>query len=120
MMEYHRLRFALFGNTYQGSKSASIQQMIASIRRYDAELYVDKEYYDFLKLNQHLELAVFALYHRYHRQQVIPLQRTPKGIPMWGSLFGGFFLNLIKNGRLEIIVSKKIRNLHIVHDLIYK
>lgn len=48
-MEYHRLRFALFGNTYQGSKSASIQQMIASIRRYDAELYVDKEYYDFLK-----------------------------------------------------------------------
>lgn len=119
-MEYHRLRFALFGNTYQGSKSASIQQMIASIRRYDAELYVDKEYYDFLKFNQHLELAVFALYHRYHRQQVIPLQRTPKGIPMWGSLFGGFFLNLIKNGRLEIIVSKKIRNLHIVHDLIYK
>ena len=62
MMEYHRLRFALFGNTYQGSKSASIQQMIASIRRYDAELYVDKEYYDFLKLNQHLDIRATKLF----------------------------------------------------------
>ena len=61
-MEHCRLRFALFGNIYQGKKSASIQQVLASISRYDAELYVDREYYDFLKLNQHLDIKAARLF----------------------------------------------------------
>ncbi len=55
-MEHQKLTLALFGNTYQAKKSASIQKVLASIAQSGAELYVDREYYDFLKNNQRLEM----------------------------------------------------------------
>ena len=55
-MEHRRLRFALFGNIYQARKSASIQKVLSCIANHDAELYVDMEYYYFLKDNQHLSV----------------------------------------------------------------
>ena len=61
-MEHNKLRFALIGNIYQGKKSASIQQVLSSISRYEAELYVDMEYYYFLKDNQRLEIKAAKLF----------------------------------------------------------
>ena len=55
-MEHQRLRFALFGNIYQAKKSASIQKVLTCIANYGADLYVDKEYYDFLRDDQHLDV----------------------------------------------------------------
>ena len=55
-MEHNKLRFALFGNIYQGKKSASIQQVLSCINSHEAELYVDMEYYYFLKDNQRLDI----------------------------------------------------------------
>ena len=55
-MEQRRLRFALFGNIYQAKKSASIQKVLSCIANYGAELYVDMEYYYFLKDNQRLDV----------------------------------------------------------------
>jgi len=62
-MTQRKLRFALFGNIYQAKKSASIQKVLSTIARYGGELYVDMEYYYFLKDNQQLEVnatKVFA------------------------------------------------------------
>ena len=53
-MEHPRLKFALFGNIYQTKKSASIQKVLACLSEHDAEIYVDKEYYDFLTLDQRI------------------------------------------------------------------
>jgi len=61
-MEHSKLRFALFGNIYQGKKSASIQQVLSSISRHEAELYVDMEYYYFLKDNQRLDIKATKLF----------------------------------------------------------
>ena len=61
-MEHSKLRFALFGNIYQGKKSASIQQVLSSISRHEAELYVDMEYYYFLKDNQRLDINATKLF----------------------------------------------------------
>ena len=61
-MEHNKLRFALIGNIYQGKKSASIQQVLSSISRYEAELYVDMEYYYFLKDNQRLDIKATKLF----------------------------------------------------------
>ena len=61
-MEHGKLRFALFGNIYQGKKSASIQEVLSSISRYEAELYVDMEYYYFLKDNQRLDIKATKLF----------------------------------------------------------
>ena len=55
-MEHRKLRFALFGNIYQAKKSASIQKVLSCIDNYGAELYVDMEYYYFLKDNQRLDV----------------------------------------------------------------
>ena len=55
-MTQRKLRFALFGNIYQAKKSASIQKVLSCLANYDAELYVDMEYYYFLKDNQRLDV----------------------------------------------------------------
>lgn len=61
-MEHRKLRIALFGNIYQTKKTESIQKVLTSIAHYDAELYVDMEYYYFLKDNQHLEVPATKVF----------------------------------------------------------
>ena len=48
------MTFALFGNIYQSKKSAAIQQVLSTLANVGAEVYVDQEYYDFLRDNQHI------------------------------------------------------------------
>jgi NAD+ kinase len=55
-MVYRKMRFALFGNIYQTKKSASIQKVLACLYERGAELYVDMEYYYFLKDNQRINV----------------------------------------------------------------
>ena len=54
MMEHRKMKFALFGNIYQSKKSAAIQQVLSTLANVGAEVYVDQEYYDFLRDNQHI------------------------------------------------------------------
>ena len=61
-MKQRKLRFALLGNIYQARKSASIQKVLSTIANYDAELYVDMEYYYFLKDNQRLDIKATKLF----------------------------------------------------------
>ena len=61
-MEQPRLKFALFGNIYQTKKSASIQKVLACLSEHDAEIYVDKEYYDFLTLDQRLDVRANGIF----------------------------------------------------------
>ena len=61
-MEHRKLRFALFGNIYQARKSASIQNVLTTIANYGAELYVDMEYYYFLKDNQRLNVPATKVF----------------------------------------------------------
>ena len=54
-MELRRLRFALFGNTYQAEKSVSIRQVLSCLARHDAEVIIDTDYHQFLKEKHILE-----------------------------------------------------------------
>lgn len=47
-MTSRKLKFAIFGNTYQTHKSAAISQVLACLRAGGAEVYIDREYYEFL------------------------------------------------------------------------
>jgi NAD+ kinase len=60
-MEHPKLKFALFGNTYQTKKSASIQKVLSCLAEHQAEIYVDREYYDFLTLDQHLDVRATCM-----------------------------------------------------------
>ena len=62
-MEHRKLRFALLGNIYQARKSASIQKVLSCLTNFGAELYVDMEYYYFLKDNQRLDVKATKILH---------------------------------------------------------
>jgi NAD+ kinase len=55
-MTSRKLRFALFGNVYQAKKSASIQKILSFLAERNADVYVEKEFYDFLTRSQHLRV----------------------------------------------------------------
>lgn len=43
-----KLRFALFGNEYQTKKSASAALLLGCLQQYEAEVFVERTFYDFL------------------------------------------------------------------------
>ena len=48
-MASRKLRFAIFGNTYQPKKSVSIQKILASLSEHEADVFMEREFYDFLQ-----------------------------------------------------------------------
>ena len=62
-MEHSKLRFALFGNIYQTNMSESIQKVLSTLSDYGSELFVDAEYYDFLKDDLHLTVPASNVFY---------------------------------------------------------
>ena len=56
-----KLRFALFGNEYQTKKSASAALLLGCLRQYEAEVFVERTFYDFLRQMHGGEPVVAAL-----------------------------------------------------------
>jgi len=48
-MHRRKLIIALFGNCYQAKKSASIQEVLSCLKKYEAEVHIDRDYFDFLQ-----------------------------------------------------------------------
>lgn len=55
-MKQKKLKFALFGNVYQTKKSASVHEILSLLTQKGAELYVEKEFYNFLVSQQNTSL----------------------------------------------------------------
>ncbi len=47
-MSQQRLRFAIFGNEYQEKKSVAVEHIVRYLRAHNAEIYIDRPYYEFL------------------------------------------------------------------------
>ncbi|MBQ6205329.1 MAG: NAD kinase [Prevotella sp.] len=56
------LRFALFGNIYQAKKSVSIQKILSFLSERKAEIYIEKDFYEFLTRGQHLEVKANRIF----------------------------------------------------------
>lgn len=56
-MASRKLRFAIFGNTYQPKKSVSVQKLLACLAQRQADVCVECEFYDFLTNGQRLPLG---------------------------------------------------------------
>ena len=56
MMSTRKLRFAIFGNIYQPKKSVSIQKILACLSQYEAEVFVEREFYTFITEGQQMSL----------------------------------------------------------------
>lgn len=56
------LRFAIFGNEYQAKKSAAIHKIIALLQQHEAQIFIDRPFYEFLTTGQHLNIAVDGVF----------------------------------------------------------
>lgn len=55
-MTQRKIKFAIFGNVYQSKKSASVQRIFTLLSQKEAEIQVEKEFYQFLTEQQHISL----------------------------------------------------------------
>ena len=55
-MVSRKLRFAIFGNTYQPKKSVSVQKLLACLTQRQAEVCIEREFYEFLTAGQRLPI----------------------------------------------------------------
>ena len=56
------LRFALFGNIYQAKKSVSIQKILSFLSERKAEIYIEKDFFEFLTKGQHLDVKATRIF----------------------------------------------------------
>ena len=56
-----KLRFALFGNEFQIKKTASIQKVLSYLSERDADVFIDRPFYDFLEREQLLDVPVAGI-----------------------------------------------------------
>ena len=61
-MTSRELRFAIFGNTYQPKKSASMRNLLACLAQHQARVAVEREFYNFLVSGQHLGMDGIDLF----------------------------------------------------------
>ena len=57
-MNIHPKKFALFGNVYQAKKSARVLRLLSILEKHQAEVYVQKEFFQFLTKEQKMDLQV--------------------------------------------------------------
>lgn len=61
-MTKDKIRFAIFGNEYQAKKSQAVFKIVAILQQYDAEIYIDKPFYEFITEGQHLDICVDGVF----------------------------------------------------------
>ena len=55
-------KFALFGNIYQAKKSAHVLRLLSILSEHQAEVYIDKEFYQFLTKDQKMDIQVAGIF----------------------------------------------------------
>lgn len=55
-------KFALFGNVFQAKKSAHVLRLLSILNNYQAEVYIQKEFYQFLTKDQKMDIQVAGIF----------------------------------------------------------
>lgn len=55
-------KFALFGNIYQAKKSANVLRLLSILSKHQAEVYIQKEFYQFLTKDQKMDVQVAGVF----------------------------------------------------------
>lgn len=61
-MSTNKLRFAIFGNEYQAKKSQAVNKLVAILQQHEAEIYMDRPFYEFITTGQHLDVNVDGVF----------------------------------------------------------
>ena len=68
-------KYALFGNTYQAKKSAHVLQLLSILDKYQAEVYIQKEFYQFLTKDLKMDIQVAGVFENddFHADMVLSM-----------------------------------------------
>ena len=55
-------KFVLFGNSYQAKKSAHVLRLLSILEKYQAEVYIHKEFHQFLTNEQQMDIHVAGVF----------------------------------------------------------
>ena len=55
-------KYALFGNIYQAKKSANVLRLLSILNNYQAEVYIQKEFHQFLTKDQKMDIRVAGVF----------------------------------------------------------
>ena len=55
-------KFALFGNVYQSKKSAHVLRLLSILEKYQAEVFIEKEFYQFLTQDQQMDIHTAGVF----------------------------------------------------------
>ncbi len=58
----HPKKFALFGNIYQAKKSAHVLRLLSILGKYQAEVYIEKEFHQFLTKDLKMEIRTAGIF----------------------------------------------------------
>ena len=61
-MNIHPKKFALFGNVYQAKKSAHVLRLLSILESHQAEIYIHKEFYQFLVKDQKMDIQATGIF----------------------------------------------------------
>lgn len=56
------MKFAIFGNTYQAKKSTHVETLFSILKEYNDELYICREFYNFLTKDLHMHIEANGLF----------------------------------------------------------
>lgn len=68
-------KFALFGNVFQAKKSAHVLRLLSILSNYQAEVYIQKEFYQFLTKDQKMDIQVAGIFENddFHADMVLSM-----------------------------------------------
>lgn len=117
------MKFAIFGNTYQAKKSAHVERLIAILQKYNAEICICQDFYDFLVNDQHIQVPKASTFkdNDFDADMVLSIggdgtflkaasRVGQKGIPILG----------INTGRLGFLADISPKEMEETFDEIYK
>ena len=61
-MNIHPQKFALFGNIYKAKKSAHVLRLLSILEKHQAEIYIHKEFYQFLTKEQKMDIHAAGVF----------------------------------------------------------
>ena len=61
-MNMYPKKFALFGNVYQAKKSAHVLRLLSILASHQAEIYIHKEFYQFLVKDQKMDIQATGIF----------------------------------------------------------
>ena len=116
-------KFALFGNTYQSKKSAHVLRLLSILEKYQAEVFIEKEFYQFLTQDQQMDIHTAGIFHENQFQADMVLSMGGDGTFLKAASHVGnknIPILGINTGRLGFLADVSPEEMEDVFDDIYK